>query len=109
MDETTLESYTTPIDDEEADNPIDEFITFQQVLASKNTFFQIFQIFKYFNYFLLIDLTTQDPAYYALITSGLTTEQQKSLHELMVLADQKKAQIQSRLIEKQGGEFFELL
>lgn len=34
MDETTLESYTTPIDDEEADNPIDEFITFQQVLAS---------------------------------------------------------------------------
>lgn len=36
MDETTLESYTTPIDDEEADNPIDEFITFQQVLASKH-------------------------------------------------------------------------
>lgn len=50
------------------------------------------------------DLTTQDPAYYTLLTSGLTAEQQKSLHELMVLADQKKAQIQSRLIEKQGGK-----
>lgn len=52
------------------------------------------------------DLTTQDPAYYTLITSGLTADQQKSLHELMVLADQKKAQIQSRLIEKQGGELY---
>lgn len=33
IDETTLETYLTPIDDEEADNPIDEYIAFQQTLA----------------------------------------------------------------------------
>lgn len=38
LDKTELESYTTPIDDEEADNPIDEFVTFQQVMTSKFDF-----------------------------------------------------------------------
>lgn len=33
IDETTLETYLTPIDDEEADNPIDEYIAFQQTLT----------------------------------------------------------------------------
>lgn len=33
-DETALEGYTTPIDDEEADDPIDEYIAFQQVMTS---------------------------------------------------------------------------
>lgn len=36
LDETALESYTTPIDDESTDNPIDEFVTFQQVMTSKS-------------------------------------------------------------------------
>lgn len=31
IDETTLETYLTPIDDEDCDNPIDEYIAFQQV------------------------------------------------------------------------------
>lgn len=35
MEETALESYTTPIDDEDADQPIDEYIAFQSVMASK--------------------------------------------------------------------------
>lgn len=35
LDETALESYTTPIDDETTDNPVDEFVTFQQVMTSK--------------------------------------------------------------------------
>lgn len=33
IDETTLETYLTPIDDEDTDNPIDEYIAFQQVLT----------------------------------------------------------------------------
>lgn len=33
IDETTLETYLTPIDDEEADNPVDEFIAFQQTIT----------------------------------------------------------------------------
>lgn len=33
LDETTLETYLTPIDDEDADNPIDEYIAFQQVIT----------------------------------------------------------------------------
>lgn len=33
IDETTLETYLTPIDDEDADNPVDEYIAFQQVIT----------------------------------------------------------------------------
>lgn len=35
LDETTLETYLTPIDDEDCDNPIDEYIAFQQVITRK--------------------------------------------------------------------------
>lgn len=35
LDETTLETYLTPIDDEDCDNPIDEYITFQEVINRK--------------------------------------------------------------------------
>lgn len=35
LDETALETYTTVIDDEEADNAIDEYVTFQQVMTSE--------------------------------------------------------------------------
>lgn len=35
LDETTLETYLTPIDDEDGDNPVDEYIAFQQVITRK--------------------------------------------------------------------------
>lgn len=53
LDETALESYTTPIDDESGDNPIDEFVSFQQVMTSKNTplLLSIQKAFAYLNFF----------------------------------------------------------
>lgn len=79
-----MESYTTPIDDEECDDPIDEYITFQQVIAA---------------------ISAQDPQYYALLTSALSPEQSKALNELLVVAEQKKAQYASKKIERQGGKY----
>lgn len=33
LNETALEAFTTPIDDEEADNAIDEYVTFKEVIT----------------------------------------------------------------------------
>lgn len=50
-----------------------------------------------------LDLQAQDPQYYALITSKLDADQQKGLNDVIVTAEQKKAQYSSKLIQKQGG------
>lgn len=50
-------------------------------------------------------MSTQDEGYYSLLVNGLSQDQQKMLRDIMVLAEQKKAQIQSRQIERQGGRF----
>lgn len=50
-------------------------------------------------------MSTQDKGYYSLLVSGLTQEEQQSLQSLLVLAEQKKAQIQSKQIERQGGNW----
>lgn len=49
-------------------------------------------------------LSTADPAWYSVLTSSLTPEQSKSIQDIMVLAEYKKAQKQSQKIEKSGGE-----
>lgn len=48
-------------------------------------------------------LSSQDQAWYSLLTSNLTPEQAKALQEVVVTADQRKAAKESKLIEKQGG------
>lgn len=53
--------------------------------------------------FLRLDLQAQDPQYYDLITSKLSPEQQKGLNDVIVTAEQKKAQYNSKQIQKQGG------
>ena len=85
LNETALESFTTPIDDESLETAIDEYVTFKEVIAA---------------------LSTRDQAWYAVLTSGLTTEQAKALQEVVVTADQRKAAKESKLIEKQGGFAF---
>lgn len=82
LKETQLESYTTPIDEEESENAIDEYITFKEVITA---------------------ISTHDQSWYALLTTGLTTEQAKSLQEIVITADQKKAQRESKMLEKSGG------
>lgn len=49
-------------------------------------------------------MTVQDSGYYSLLVNGLSPEEQINLQSLMVLAEQKKAQIQSKQIERQGGK-----
>lgn len=51
-----------------------------------------------------LDLQGQDPQFYALITSTLNPEQLKGLNDVMVTAEQKKAQYNSKQIQKQGGK-----
>lgn len=51
-------------------------------------------------------LQSSDPMWYDALTSHLTPEQQKSLQDIMVLADQRKAAAESKRIEQSGGMYF---
>lgn len=48
-------------------------------------------------------LQASDPMWYGALTSHLTAEQQKSLQDIIVLADQRKAAAESKRIEQSGG------
>lgn len=102
--------YLTPIDDEETENPIDEYIIFQQVMTSTirrlNFLWSSINTLLFVFFFFHKDLSAQDPQYYALLVSKLNQEQSTGLNEIMVLADQKKQHYASKLIEKQGGTCF---
>ncbi|GFG30315.1 hypothetical protein Cfor_02128 [Coptotermes formosanus] len=80
-EETALESYTTPLDEESCD--VDEYVVFKEVLQH---------------------IQANDPEWYQVLTAHLTTEQQKALQEVMVLADQRKAAAESKRIEQSGGK-----
>ncbi|XP_026473406.1 importin-7 [Ctenocephalides felis] len=82
-EETTLETYTTPIDDE--DNPVDEYVIFKEIITN---------------------LQGQDPQFYAMLTSHLTPQQQESVKDIFTLADQRKAAANSKKIEQSGGYSF---
>lgn len=82
-DETALESYTTPLDEENCG--IDEYVVFKEVLQN---------------------LQSNDPMWYNALTGHLSCEQQKALQEVIVLADQRKAAAESKRIEQSGGYAF---
>ncbi|XP_032527964.1 importin-7 [Danaus plexippus] len=82
-DETAIECYTTPLD--EKDCTVDEYIKFKNTLSA---------------------LSTNEPTLYHALTSVLTEEQRKQLHAVFVLADQRKAQQDSKRIEQSGGYSF---
>uniref|UniRef100_S4PBC1 Importin-7 n=4 Tax=Pararge aegeria TaxID=116150 RepID=S4PBC1_9NEOP len=82
-DETAIECYTTPLD--ESDCTIDEYIKFKNILTT---------------------LSTSEPALYHALTCVLTDQQQKQLNTIFVLADQRKAQQDSKRIEQSGGYSF---
>lgn len=52
-------------------------------------------------------LQSADPMWFNALTSGLSADQQKSLQEVYLLADQRKAAAESRRIEKSGGYVFQ--
>ncbi|XP_061718517.1 importin-7 isoform X2 [Cydia pomonella] len=82
-DETAIECYTTPLDDR--DCPVDEYVKFKAALSG---------------------ISTTEPALYHALTQVLNEEQQKQLSAVLVLADQRKAQQDSKRIEQSGGYSF---
>ncbi|XP_058126531.1 importin-7 [Anopheles ziemanni] len=82
IDETALESYTTPLDDEENPNAVDEYILFQDVMNN---------------------LPNTDPTWYTMLTRNLNASERKNLQDVLVLANQKKETKRSKEIEKSGG------
>ncbi|XP_077995074.1 importin-7-like [Glandiceps talaboti] len=82
-EETALESYNTPLDDD--DCPIDEYMIFKEVLQG---------------------LQIQDPSWYDALTRGLTPDQNLQVQEILKLAEQRRALAESRKIQKVGGYQF---
>lgn len=82
-EETVLESYTTPLDEEECEE--DEYLAFKHVMTN---------------------IQTRDPEWYAALTSNLNEQQLKTLNEVVVLAGQRAAARESKRIEQQGGYMF---
>ena len=79
-EETSLEAYTTPLDDE--DCPIDEYNVFKEVLGA---------------------IQSTNPGWYSQLTSHLSENQGKALTEVITLANQRVAAKESKVIEQQGG------
>jgi len=78
-----LEVYTTPldIDDNSSESP-DVYILFKNVL---------------------LNIQQNDPAWYLALTNHLNSEQQRSINEIMVLADQRHADVENKKKEKLAG------
>ncbi|XP_035736175.1 importin-7-like isoform X1 [Vespa mandarinia] len=82
-EETALESYCTPLDSEDTNQ--DEYVVFKEVMQN---------------------IERTDSTWYRALTSHLTAEEQKALQEIIVLADQRKAALESKRIEQSGGYAF---
>lgn len=83
-EETSLEAYTTPLDEEEGDQ-VDEYNIFKEVL---------------------MNLQATNPAWYQQLTGHLSEVQGKALNDVITLANQRIAARESKKIEQQGGYQF---
>ncbi|RXG69818.1 Importin-7 [Armadillidium vulgare] len=83
MDETALESFSTPLDKDDCD--IDEYCIFKTVMQS---------------------IESSAPLWYEALTSSLNEDQKKAMQEVATLADQRKAAAQSKKIQESGGNIF---
>ncbi|XP_034942293.1 importin-7 [Chelonus insularis] len=82
-EETALECYITPLDYDDTNQ--DEYVVFKEVMQN---------------------IERTDPSWYGALTNHLTPEQQKALQEVILLADQRKAVLESKRIEQSGGYAF---
>ncbi|XP_067902475.1 importin-7 isoform X2 [Heterodontus francisci] len=82
-EETALEGYGTIVDNE--DSNIDEYQIFKSVLQT---------------------IQNCDPTWYQALTCNLTDEHRKQLQDIGTLADQRRAALESKMIEKHGGYKF---
>lgn len=108
IDETALESYTTPLDDDDDPQTVDEYITFHDVYQSKGINKKVFRhkISKNINKFLFADLAKVDASWYEALNRALRPEQMQAISEILLLAQQKRHLKQSKQIEKSGGKSF---
>ena len=79
-DETALESFVTPLDDE--DTSPDEYQIFRTVVQT---------------------LEAENPQWYGKLTSDLNQESVKSIQEIFKLGEQRQEARRSKNIEKAGG------
>ncbi|KAL6429387.1 hypothetical protein ACFW04_008221 [Cataglyphis niger] len=82
-EETALESYITPLDSDDSNQ--DEYIVFKEVIQN---------------------IERTDMTWYRALTNLLSPEQEKALQEIILLADQRKAALESKRIEQSGGYAF---
>ncbi|XP_063986834.1 importin-7 isoform X2 [Diachasmimorpha longicaudata] len=82
-EETTLECYITPLDFD--DNNQDEYVVFNEVMQN---------------------IERTDQQWYTGLTNHLTADQRKALQEVILLAEQRKAAVESKRIEQSGGYAF---
>ncbi|KAM0731269.1 Importin-7 [Formica fusca] len=82
-EETALESYITPLDSDDTNQ--DEYIVFKEVIQN---------------------IERTDMTWYRALTNLLSPEQEKALQEIILLADQRKAALESKRIEQSGGYAF---
>ncbi|OWF54942.1 importin-7-like [Mizuhopecten yessoensis] len=83
-EETALESYQTPLDDE--NSTVDEYLVFQNILQT---------------------IQTSDPEWYIVLTGQLTEAQSKEVEDVFKLAEQRRAAAESKKIEERGGYVFQ--
>merc|ERR1719376_1354890 len=84
FDETSLENYTTPLDDED-NGGMDEYAIFEETFKG---------------------LQASNLEWYNQLTASMSAEQQKAVQEIVVLANQRKAARQSKSIQMSGGYQF---
>eukprot|EP00088_Acartia_fossae_P059404 TRINITY_DN7049_c0_g1_i12.p1 TRINITY_DN7049_c0_g1~~TRINITY_DN7049_c0_g1_i12.p1 ORF type:complete len:452 (-),score=157.33 TRINITY_DN7049_c0_g1_i12:228-1382(-) len=84
LEETSLEAYTTPLDEEEGEL-IDEYLIFRDVMSG-------------------IESTNQQ--WYQALTGHLSEVQGKALTEVITLSNQRQAERESKKIQQQGGYQF---
>jgi len=52
---------------------------------------------------VLLGIQQNDPAWYLALTNHLNSDQQKSINELMVVAEQRRAEVENKKKEKLAG------
>jgi len=84
LEETSLEAYTTPLDEEEGEQ-IDEYMIFRDILSG---------------------MQGTNPQWYQAVTGHLSEVQGKALQEVITLSNQRQADRESKKIQQQGGYQF---
>lgn len=107
-EETALEGFTTPLDEENNPEYVDEYIIFSNVMRGKTTLTECLcerpwtQSWPWTWNFT--ELPQQDPSWFQMISANLTDQQRKSIQTILTTAEQKKNLKRSNEIEKSGGE-----